>query len=110
MDNSNRLDTESFDVLKLYANGIIDEYDIGSGKETLGSLITYNDEPSVLVDINSGISRKDFKAIVDSIAINSESKPRLDKALDRMNSLLNERLKTKRKDIPANVLVLSKGL
>lgn len=109
MDNSNSLDTDSFNVLKLYAKGIIDEYDIGRGKETLGSLITYNSEPTVEVDIDSGISRQSFKEIVNSITVNNYNKPRLDKALEKVNALLNDRAKSKRKDIPSNVLLLTNG-
>ena len=109
MDNSNRLDKDSFDKLKLNAKGIIDEYQIGSDQNTRAALLTYNDEPSLLVPLDSGTSGKELKSILDSININTEKEPRLDKALVELNRLLDERMNSQRRDVPVNVLVLAKG-
>ena len=107
MDTSNKHTSESFQTLKLYAKGIIDEYKIGD--ESRASLLSYDSSPEVLVDINSKATGKDIKSIIDSLQFNTNSRPRLSQVLNEIVNLLNERQNTIRSKVPVNVLVLSKG-
>ena len=106
MDTSNKHTANSFNTLKMYAKGIIDEYNIGV--ESRGSLFTYDNAPKMLVDIESKTDRKDVKAIIDSLQFNRNNPPNLAQGLNEIIQQLNKR-QNLFKDRPVNVLILAKG-
>jgi len=108
MDTSNKHNQESFDTIKLYAKGILDEYNLGKG-----SLITYSSNPEVVVDINSDGNVKDMKKIIDALNYESSKAPKLKQGLNEVIQQLKKRQNTLTDadpKTPLNVLVLSKGL
>ena len=106
MDTSNKHNKESFDTLKLYAKGILDEYSLAKG-----SLTTYNANPEVVVDISSSANSKDIKTIIDSLNYEMDKTARLDRGLNEILQQLKKRRSTltNNNETPMNVLVLSKG-
>lgn len=108
MDNSNQVDKNSLSLLKIYAKGIIDEYQFGVNK-THGSLITYSNQPDILLNLNDGIDKNGLKKLIDSVSQDKKNLPRLDRALNKVSELLVSRLSQADRDVPASVLILSRG-
>ena len=108
LENSNSISNEEFDIMKLYAKGIVDEYKFGK-ERTRGSLLTFSDTAESLVQLNEEVSREEFKDLIDSIPLSESSVSKLGKLLEKIISTLAERQNEVIRQGPVNVLILVKG-
>ena len=108
MENSNSISNEEFDVIKLYAKGIVGEYKLGK-KGARVSLVTFSDTAKSLVQLSEEVSREEFKDLIDSIPLSQNSLSKLEKLLEKVISTLEERQNQVIRKSPVNVLILVKG-
>lgn len=91
----------------MYAKGILDEY--GIGRESRGSLLTYDSSPKIVVDIDAKANGKDIKVILDSLQYNTNNKPNLEAVFKTISQQLDERKNSVQRNMPVNVVVLTTG-
>lgn len=109
MENSNNINKEEFDVLKLYAKGIIDEYNFAKDGSR-ASLMTFNEQPNILVNIEDEISKNDLKILVDSVMLSNSENDDLVPVFKELKQLIDEQTNDVDRNVPANVLLLLKRM